>query len=665
MHLLSVEHITKSYGEKMLFEDVTFGLEDGDKIGIIGVNGTGKSTFLKVIAGLEPADAGNISIGNRVTIRMLSQDPVFALGETALEHVLGGDSPQQRAVREHVEALEALELHPSDEALQQRLIKANQRMDEFDAWTLESEAKIALAKLGILHFDEKVETFSGGQRKRVAMAAALLQPSDILILDEPTNHIDNDSVAWLEGMLQKRKGALLMITHDRYFLDRVSNRVIELDGGRAYFYEANYSRFLELKLEREEREAATESKRKNLLRSELAWIRRGAKARTTKQKARIDRFEDLKAQAPKQSAGKMDVSVASTRLGRKIVELEKVTKRFGERTLIRDFSYIAVPEDRVGIIGRNGSGKSTLLKLIEGRLQPDEGTVELGLTVNLGWFSQEHEEMDESLRVIEFIREGAEQVKTADGSLISAGQMLERFLFPPAMQWSLISKLSGGEKRRLQLLRVLMKAPNVLLLDEPTNDLDIATLAVLEDYLDDFPGVVFVVSHDRYFLDRTVDKILSFEDGVITQHTGNYSEYQEFVEKYGSAAAGTSPATGGASAGGSTKSAAGAGSASAAGSKSAAGESNAKAGTGGGKERALKMSYKDQKDFEQIDGWIEQAENDLAHIVQRMEESGSDSMLIQQLSEEQQQLEEKLEQLMERWTELNELAEQIAAQKKV
>lgn len=453
-----------------------------------------------------------------------------------------------------------------------------------------------------------------------------------------------------------------MITHDRYFLDRVSNRVIELDGGRAYFYEANYSRFLELKLEREEREASTENKRKNLLRSELAWIRRGAKARTTKQKARIDRFEDLKAQAPKQSAGKMDVSVASTRLGRKIVELEKVTKRFGERTLIRDFSYIAVPEDRVGIIGRNGSGKSTLLKLIEGRLVPDEGTVELGLTVNLGWFSQEHEEMDESLRVIEFIREGAEQVKTADGSLISAGQMLERFLFPPAMQWSPIGKLSGGEKRRLQLLRVLMKAPNVLLLDEPTNDLDISTLAVLEDYLDDFPGVVFVVSHDRYFLDRTVDKILSFEDGVITQHTGNYSEYQEFVEKHGSAAG--SPSTpGGASAGGNAKNA-GAGTAAAAGSGSAAGESNAKAGTGGSKERALKMSYKDQKDLEQIDGWIEQAENDIAHIVQRMEESGSDSVLIQQLSEEQQQLEEKLEQLMERWTELNELAEQIAAQKK-
>ncbi|MFF2093230.1 ABC-F family ATP-binding cassette domain-containing protein [Paenibacillus sp. NPDC058174] len=648
MHLLSVEHITKSYGEKMLFEDVTFGVEEGEKIGIIGVNGTGKSTFLKVIAGIEPADSGNIAIGNRVTVRMLAQDPAFEPGETALEHVLGGQSPQLRAVRDYADALAAIELNPNDESLQQKLISANQRMDEWDAWTLESDAKVALAKLGILNFDDKVETMSGGQRKRVAMAAALLQPSDILILDEPTNHIDNDSVAWLEGMLQKRKGALLMITHDRYFLDRVSNRVIELDKGRAHFYEANYSRFLELKLEREEREAASEDKRQNLLRNELAWIRRGAKARTTKQKARIDRFEALKAQAPKQSGGKMDVSVASSRLGKKILEIEKVSKRFGERTLIRDFSYIAVPEDRVGIVGRNGSGKSTLLKLIEGRLQPDAGSVVLGPTVKLGWFSQEHEEMDESLRVIEYIREGAEQVKTADGLMISAGQMLERFLFPPAMQWSLIAKLSGGEKRRLQLLRVLMNAPNVLLLDEPTNDLDIATLSVLEDYLDDFPGVVFVVSHDRYFLDRTVDKILAFEgEGAITQHTGNYTEYQEYVAKYG-------------------------GDAAAAGTVKAAPAGKPNAGAGAEKteaaprssERALRMSYQEQKDYEGIDGWIAETEEALNAVAERMNASGSDSLLLQQLVEEQQQLEAKLDQLLERWTELNELAERIAEQKK-
>lgn len=644
MHLLSVEHITKSYGEKLLFENVTFGVEDGDKVGIIGVNGTGKSTFLKVIAGLEPADSGIVSIGNRVTVRMLAQDPVFAPNETTLEHVLGGDSPQLRAVQAYAAAMEAIELKPSDAVLQEQLIKANQLMDEFDAWQLESDAKMALSKLGIYDFDAKVETLSGGQRKRVAMAAALLLPSDVLILDEPTNHIDNDSVAWLEGMLQKRRGALLMITHDRYFLDRVSNRVIELDKGQAHFYQANYSRFLELKLDREEREAATESKRQNLLRNELAWIRRGAKARTTKQKARIDRFEALKADAPKQAGGKMDVSVASTRLGRKIVEIEEVTKRFGDRTLIRDFSYIAVPEDRVGIVGRNGSGKSTLLKLITGQLTPDEGTVELGATVKLGWFSQEHEEMDQSLRVIEYIREGAEQVKTADGTTISAGQMLERFLFSPTMQWTPISKLSGGEKRRLQLLRVLMNAPNVLLLDEPTNDLDISTLTVLEDYLDDFPGVVFVVSHDRYFLDRTVDKIVAFEgDGVITHHTGNYTDYQEFVAKHGTAApaAASSPKTPAAVA-------------------PSIPDAPVKAA---GKERTLKMSYKDQKDFEQIDGWIEAAENEISEIAGRMEAASSDSSRLQELAAEQQQLEEKLEKLMDRWAELNELAEQIAAQK--
>jgi ATP-binding cassette subfamily F protein uup len=638
MHLLSVEHITKSYSDKMLFEDVTFGIETGDKIGIIGVNGTGKSTLLKVIAGLEPADAGRVSIGRSVILRMLAQDPTFAPEETALEHVLGGDSPQLKAVREYAETMEALALRPEDAKLQNRLIAANQRMDELEAWHLESEAKAALSKLGIYDYDAKVETFSGGQRKRVAMAAALLQPSDILILDEPTNHIDNDSVAWLEGMLQKRRGALLMITHDRYFLDRVSNRVIELDQGRAYFYEANYSRFLELKLEREERENATEAKRQNLLRNELVWIRRGAQARSTKQKARIDRYEALRDQGTKAAAGKLDVSIASSRLGKKIVEIEKLGKSYGNRTLIKDLSYIAVPEDRVGIVGRNGSGKSTLLKLIAGKLTPDAGSVELGTTVNLGWFSQEHEEMDESLRVMEYIREGADQVKTSDGSTISAGQMLERFLFPPAAQWAIISKLSGGEKRRLQLLRVLMNAPNVLLLDEPTNDLDIATLTVLEDYLDDFPGVVFVVSHDRYFLDRTVDRILAFEgDGVVTHHTGNYSDYQEFVQRQEAlkiaAAAPFKPAV------------------------SAAPSSETK-------DKPTKMSFKDQKDYEQIDGWIAEAEEALNAIAARMEASSSDSAQLQQLTLEQQQLETKLDGLLERWTELNELAEQIAATKK-
>jgi ATP-binding cassette subfamily F protein uup len=643
MHLLSVEHLSKTYGEKKLFEDVSFGVSEGDKIGIIGVNGTGKSTFLKAIAGLEPADIGSVVIPPRVSVRMLLQNPELDPEETVLEHVLSGDTPQLHAVREYAAALDALGRSSSDAALQERLLRANAAMDEQDAWQLESDARTALSKLGITSYEAKLGTLSGGQRKRVAMAAALLSPSDVLILDEPTNHIDNESVAWLESMLQKRRGALLMVTHDRYFLDRVSNRVIELDRGRAFFYTANYSRFLELKLEREEREAASESKRQNLLRNELAWIRRGAKARSTKQKARIERFEALKEAGPDKASGKLDLSVASSRLGRKIIELENVSKGYGDRSLIRDFSYIAVPEDRVGIIGRNGSGKSTLLKLIAGRLQPDSGEVVLGPTVKLGYFSQEHEEMNESMRVIEYIREQAEQVRTGDGTTISAGQLLERFLFPPAMQWSPISKLSGGEKRRLQLLRILSGAPNVLLLDEPTNDLDIATLGVLEDYLDDFPGVVLVVSHDRYFLDRTVDRIFAFEDGVISEHTGSYTDYEESLQKRGAASDTASKASAAAAA--------------------AAGAQPAGSAEASRKEAKLRMSYQEQKDFEAIDGRIAEAEAELERVQEDMGASGSDSVRLQELMARQEALEAKLEELLERWTYLNELAEQIESQK--
>ncbi|SEP03582.1 ABC-F family ATP-binding cassette domain-containing protein [Paenibacillus sp. OV219] len=655
MHVLTVDHISKNYGEKILFQDVSFGVEMGDKIGIIGVNGTGKSTFLNVVAGLEPPDSGSILVAGGVTVRMLSQDPQFDPEQTVLAHVLGGDSPQMVAIRAYEAALQALELKPGDEELQEKLVRANQRMAELDAWGIESEAKIALSKLGITSFDAKLGVLSGGQRKRVAMAAALIQPADVLLLDEPTNHIDNESVAWLEGMLQKRKGALLMITHDRYFLDRVSNRTLELDRGRAHFYSANYSQFLELKLDREEREAASESKRQNLLRNELAWMRRGAKARTTKQQARIQRFEALGAAAPEKALGKLEVSVASTRLGKKIVEIEGMTKSFEGRTVIRDFSYIAVPEDRVGIVGRNGLGKSTLLKLISGKFEPDAGEVRLGPTVKLGVFSQEREEMDESMRVIDFIKESAERVMTGDGTSVTAAQMLERFLFPPAQQWTPIAKLSGGEKRRLQLLRVLMEAPNVLLLDEPTNDLDITTLTVLEDYLDDFPGVVFTVSHDRYFLDRTVDRILAFEgDGVIEQHVGNFSDYQTYAEAHG------------------VRSQAGAAAGSAAGGKS--GKAAESAGGAGVDDSAsapvkepvgpTKMSYKEQKEFETIDADIEKAEAALAAVQSKMEVSSSDSATLQELLNEQQELEAKLEHLMERWTFLNELDEQIAANKK-
>lgn len=646
MNIMTVEHISKSYGEKVLFEDASFGMADQDKIGIIGVNGTGKSTFLRVIAGLEPPDEGQISIGNSVRVRYLAQNPDFDPGMTVLQQVFQGQDPQMKIVRDYTETMERVELNPSDESLQQKLLKLNQEMDALQAWQLESEAKTILSKLGISSFDALMGTLSGGQRKRVALASALIQPCELLILDEPTNHIDNDSVAWLEQYLQKRRGALLMITHDRYFLDRVANVMLELDQGRLYRYEANYSAFLELKAQREEREAASEQKRQNLLRTELAWIRRGAKARSTKQKARIERFEALKDQKGPQRAGNVDMAALSTRLGRKILEIEHLAKKAGDRTLIRDLSYIAVPGDRVGIVGPNGSGKSTLLNLIAGRLEPDEGEIVLGPTVKLGYFTQEHQEMDGNMRVIEYIKEGAEVIRTDDGSQITASQMLERFLFPPAMQWTPISKLSGGEKRRLYLLRVLMSAPNVLLLDEPTNDLDIQTLSVLEDYLDDFPGVVFVVSHDRFFLDRTVEKIMAFEgEGAIRVHVGAYTEYAEWMSKNVPSAAGGSPADGPKKAGASQE--------------AAQPSAQAKEAT----REKLKFSYKEQREFEQIDGLIEACEQKLEGIQKEMEAAFSDSARLQELLQAQQEAEQELEHLMDRWTYLNELAEKIEQSK--
>ncbi|WP_307537963.1 ABC-F family ATP-binding cassette domain-containing protein [Paenibacillus sp. W4I10] len=642
MNIMTVEQIAKSYGEKILFKDASFGMADQDKIGVVGVNGTGKSTFLRVISGMEPADSGQISIGNDVRIQFLAQNPDFNPDNTVLQQVFEGDSMEMKTVREYTETMELLELNSFDPALQERLLRLNQQMEQLQLWQMESEAKSILSKLGIRQFDALMGTLSGGQRKRVALAAALIHPCELLILDEPTNHIDNDSVVWLEQYLQKRRGALLMITHDRYFLDRVANVMLELDHGRLFRYEANYTRFLELKAEREEREASSEQKRKNLLRTELAWIRRGAKARTTKQKARIDRFEQLKDQQGVQRSGSLEVSVGSTRLGKKILEIEHLSKSVGGRKLIEDLSYIAVPGDRVGIVGPNGSGKSTLLQMISGKLEPDAGVVDVGPTVNLGYFTQEHQEMDESLRVIEYIKEVAENVKTADGSLITASQMLERFLFTPASQWTPISRLSGGEKRRLYLLRVLMAAPNVLLLDEPTNDLDIQTLAVLEDYLDDFPGVVFVVSHDRYFLDRTVDKVLSFEgNGAVRVHVGDYSEYAEWMLKNAPGVTQESD-TGVAKVKQSSE-------------KTTPAVSVAKP--------KLKFSFKEQREYDQIDENIEKAEANLVRINKEMEESFSDSARLQELMAEQVEAERHLDELMERWTVLNELAEQIEQSK--
>jgi len=633
MNLLSLENVTKSYGEKILFRQVTFGVDEGDKIGLIGVNGTGKSTFLKVIAGVDTADSGKITTGNSLQIEYLPQNPEFDANATVLEQVFKGHSPVMQVLREYEQALLQAQNCPADEACQKRLIALSQQMDANNAWQLESDAKTVLTKLGILDFAAIVSTLSGGQRKRIALASALINPADLLILDEPTNHIDNQTVAWLEQYLAKRKGALLMITHDRYFLDRVTNRIIELDKGNLYTYMGNYSQFLESKAEREEQQESCERKRQNILRNELAWIRRGAQARSTKQKARIERFEELSAQTPESASGQLEIAVGASRLGRKIIELEHINQEFDGQTLIADFNYIVLKNDRVGIIGPNGSGKSTLLNLITGKLTAGSGQVEIGQTVKIGYFSQESSEMNQDLRVIEYIKEEAHFLPTADGGTISAGQLLERFLFPPSLQWTPIAKLSGGEKRRLFLLRILISAPNVLLLDEPTNDLDVQTLSILEDYLDDFPGAVIVVSHDRYFLDRLVEKLFVFEgQGKITQYPGNYSDYQDKISVQETENADKSKGT--------------------ADKKPTVQDKP--------KERPRKLSFKEQREYDQIEEVITSVEQELAQLAADINTAGSDFELLQQLTDRQQELETKLDELLERWTYLNELVDQFA-----
>lgn len=654
MNILTVEQLTKTYGEKVLFQDASFGMDENDKIGVIGVNGTGKSTFLKVIAGLTQADSGKVAINRDVRVTFLAQNPEYAPDLTVLRGVFQGGGPELQVVSAYMEAEEALEREPGDVARQAELSRLSQEMDRLQTWTLVSEAKSVLSKLGIPDFAQRMGSLSGGQRKRVALASALILPSELLIMDEPTNHIDNDTVAWLEAYLQKRRGALLLITHDRYFLDRVCNVMLELDHGRLFRYEANYSRFLELKSEREEREAASEQKRQNLLRNELAWIRRGAKARSTKQKARIERFEQLQAAKTEYKSDSLEISVASTRLGRKILEIDGLRKSIEGRLLIGELTYTAVPGDRVGIVGPNGSGKSTLLNMIAGRIEPDAGEIVVGQTVKLGYFTQEHQEMDSQQRAIEYIKEVAEVVTTADGTRITAAQMLERFLFPPDMQWTPIGKLSGGEKRRLYLLRVLMGAPNVLLLDEPTNDLDIQTLTVLEAYLDEFPGAVFVVSHDRYFLDRTIDKIMAFEGGgVVAVHVGDYSDYEERTQRLSGGKADAA----GQAVSGSRKSGADRSDRGGAGLQAASGSRDS------GRAEKLKFSYNEQREYETIDATIEAAEQRLTTISGEMESAASDAVRLQELMQQQQEAEAELERLMERWTYLNELAEKIEAQR--
>ena len=496
MNLLSLENITKAYTERVLLDGASFFLQEGEKVGIIGINGTGKSTLLKLAAGLEEPDTGSCTKANHVVIRYLPQTPEFDDSCTVWEHV-------------------------------------EKKISESTQWDMEGEAKSMLQTLGIVRLEQKISEFSGGQRKRLALAEILMQPCDILVLDEPTNHLDHAMAAWLEDYLKRWRGSLIMVTHDRYFLDSVSNRIVEIDKGKIYSYDTNYSGFLELKAQREEMEAATERKRQSILRVELEWVKRGARARSTKQKARLERYEEMKNQHGPQSDGQVSMSSITTRMGNTTIEIDGISKSYGGHTFIRDFSYIFLKNDRVGFVGTNGCGKTTLMKLLAGREEPDSGSIKVGQTIRIGYYSQEIETskeagiayMDPKMRVIDYIRETAEFVRTEDG-LISASAMLERFLFPPQAQYSLIGKLSGGERRRLNLLRVLMESPNVLILDEPTNDLDISTLTILEDYLDHYQGIVIVVSHDRYFLDRTVNRIFAFEaGGVLRQYEGGYTDY--------------------------------------------------------------------------------------------------------------------------------------------
>ena len=633
MNLLSTESLSKAYGEKKLFDKIAFGIDDSDKIGLIGINGTGKTSFLKVIAGIDEADAGSFIKSSNLKIEYLAQNPDFDFEITVLEQVFEGSSPLMVLLREYENVSSSLEKNPSDTKLQMRLMELNAKMDLNEAWQIEREAKTVLMKLGIMEFDKKIGELSGGQRKRVAMAGALIRPCDLLILDEPTNHIDNETITYLEDYLSNRKGALLMVTHDRYFLDRVVNKIWELDEGKLYAYQGAYTKFLELKAQREADDKRIQEKKQSLYKSELAWMRKGVEARRTKQKARKDRFKILETEIDKSSDEKLDISVAGKRLGRKIIEINDISKSFGDKVVLKNFTYTVLKGDRIGIVGNNGEGKSSLLNAIAKKLDLDSGTIEIGETIKIGYYSQENIDMDTSLRVIEYIKNKAEYIETSDGTKITAAMMLEKFLFTGDMQWSFISKLSGGERRRLYLLSVLMEGPNVLLLDEPTNDLDIQTLAILEDYIDEFNGPVITVSHDRYFLDKIADKIFAFEgDGNIEISFGDYTDYSEKKKQ-------TIEDTASETVKASLKD------------KDKSSEAKPKAKT--------KFSYKEQQEFDTIDEKIEQTETKLAQIKIDMEKNAADFVKLAELTKEEERLNSSLEELMERWAYLNELAEEL------
>ncbi|HFD2040327.1 TPA: ABC-F family ATP-binding cassette domain-containing protein [Clostridium perfringens] len=640
MNLITLENISKSYSEKILANNVSLGINEGEKIGLIGVNGTGKSSFLKIVAGVEEPDEGTVTKGNRVRIEYLAQTPDYDDNATVLEQVFKGNSEEMRILREYEELLEKIDKGEVKENDSERLIRLQGKIDALNLWDMESEAKNVLTKLGITNFEEKVGNLSGGQKKRIMLAAALITPCELLILDEPTNHLDNETISWLEEYLNSRKGALLMITHDRYFLDRVTNRILELDRGRLFSYDGNYSVFLEKKMERIAIEKASEEKRQNLMRKELAWVRRGAKARTTKQKARLQRFDELVNQEGFIENENIEISVMGTRLGKKIIEIEHLNKSFGDKKIVDDFNYIVLRSDRIGIVGPNGIGKSTLMGMIEGKIAPDSGEIIKGETVKIACFSQEDTHMHPEMRAIDYIKEAGEYLQTATGERITASQMCEKFLFDGTLQWTMIGMLSGGERRRLHLLRVLMEAPNVLLLDEPTNDLDIETLNRLEDYLDDFGGVVITVSHDRYFLDRICNKIFSYEgNGKIDIYTGNYGDY--LLSKEEEAVNNKE--------------------------KEVAVDKNKKEPSvdkNKNKGKVLKFSFKEQREFETIDEEIMTLEEKIEELDSLMAKHASEYGRLQELMEEKSKVEEELAFKYERWEYLNELAAQIEENKK-
>ncbi len=639
MSLITIEHLTKSYTERLLFDDTAFSINEGEKVGLIGINGTGKSTLLKIVAGLEEPDDGSVVRRRNLYVRYLPQIPVFTAGDTVLDAIVRDNQDEPHfSSREEIEA----------------------------------SAKNILTRLGIYDFDEKVEHLSGGQRKRVALTSVLLSTADLLILDEPTNHLDSEMADWLEEYLKKFRGALLMITHDRYFLDSVTNRIVELDKGRLYSYQTNYEGFVKLKAERIDMAVASERKRQTILRTELAWMQRGARARSTKQKAHIQRYEALRDMDAPEFDKEVEMESISSRLGRTTVEVKDLCKAYGNKVLLKDFTYIFLKNDRVGIIGPNGSGKSTLMKMIAGWVQPDSGTIEIGQTVKIGYFSQENEAMDENLKVIDYIRNVAEYVQTKDGS-ISASQMLERFLFPGSVQYTTISRLSGGEKRRLYLLRILMDAPNVLLLDEPTNDLDIRTLTILEDYLDNFQGIVITVSHDRYFLDRMVRRIFAFEgDGNVVQYEGGFTDYQaaylmKHPELSGGNGAGRGSAGGNRSGAGNSSAGNAGGSAQGAAGETGVDEASGTAAKkssqdGRAHQKKLKFSFKEQREWDTIEDEIAGLEADLEALDGQIAESATNYGRLNQLMTEKAEKEALLEEKMDRWMYLQELAEKIAAQ---